>query len=117
MKLRKTIQDRRLRRKQRSLESWERKRAQGKTRFVVETALTASFTVVGGSHAIDHLFFDGTYSISLVTIAFFALFGLCVAPSTWSKMEAKYEDALREARAKALRESKNPLISQDISRA
>ena len=44
------------RREQRSLERWEQIRAEGKSRFVVRTALTSGLTVVGATHAYESFF-------------------------------------------------------------
>src|SRR6185369_3184121 len=60
----KRIQARRSRREQRWLERWARIRAEGKTRFVLEGALTYGLTIVGAGDAYDWIF-HGTHSLSL----------------------------------------------------
>ena len=84
------------RRELRSLERWKQIRAKGKRRFVVNTALTYGFTVVGATHFFENLFY-GPYSISLARLIYYLLMGIPIGLFGWSSMEAKYQKALREA--------------------
>lgn len=103
----KGIQGWRSRRQLRSLQRWERIRAEGKGRFVFRTALGYGLAVVGVTDVLNHLFDGGTEpSISLVKLIFFMLVGIFMGSDAWSSMEAKYQDALRKARVNALPESK-----------
>ena len=106
-------------REQRVLESWERERVKGKTRFVWRMALTYSLTFVGGIHALEHVFGIGTESsISLVKLISYFIFGIVIASCTWSSMEAKYEDALRKAHTQPLPNNKpQPQSGQGVSKA
>jgi hypothetical protein len=104
-------------RERRALERWEQLRAKGKTRFVIQSALTYGFVIVGATDAIEHLF-DGPQPISLFKVIFFALFGVGMGLSMWSDMESKYKDALRKARAKPLPDIQTlPQSGQGVSKA
>ena len=85
----------RFRRELRSLERWEQLRVEGKTRFVVRSALTYGLVFVGMTHAVEQ-FFDGPHPISLYKLIFLTLFGVGMGLSAWSDMESKYKRALRE---------------------
>jgi len=89
------------RRHQRSLEWWERERANGKTRFVIRSALTYGLTIVAVTDIVGHLFHN-TQPLALAKGVFFTFFGVLMGLSTWSDMESKYKKALNEARSKAL---------------
>ena len=117
----KTIQAWRSRRhqrsEQRSLEWWERQRADGKTRFVIRSALTYGLTIVGLTDIVGRLF-SSTEPFLLAKGVFFTLVGVLMGLSTWSDMEAKYKKALNEARAKALPDSQTPRQSgQGVAKA
>jgi|SRR5215213_607459 len=104
----KEIQAWRSRRQQRWLERWEQTRAEGKRRFIVRTAITNALTVVGATYVYEHLFYGGTLSaISLVELLAFVFIGLIGGPEGWSNRESRYQNALREARAKALPANRN----------
>lgn len=91
----------RSRRQLRSLRQWERIRADGKTWFVSRTALGFGLTITGGNHVLDHVF-DGTQApISLVSLLGYVLGGIVAGFVGWNGMEDKYQNALRESRAKA----------------
>jgi hypothetical protein len=83
------------RRHQRSLEWWERERANGKTRFVIRSALTYGLTIVAVSDIVGHLFHNAQ-PLAWGKGVFFTLFGVLMASSTWSDMESKYKKALNE---------------------
>ena len=104
--LRKTIQARSSRAEQRSLERWEQTRGEGKSWFVFRTALTAGLTVAGATHIFNYLSYGET-SYPVFKLISFVLFGAYVASDQWSTMEGKYQNAVHEARAKALSASKN----------
>jgi hypothetical protein len=92
----------RSRREQRSLERWERIRAEGKLRFVVQTSLTYGLSVVGVIDVFDRIF-DGTQNfVSLRHIIYYVLVGIAIGFIGWSDMEAKYRKALHKARLPAL---------------
>jgi hypothetical protein len=97
----KKIQAWRSRRKQRSLERWEQIRAKGKARFVVQSALTLSLTMVGATNVVDHLFGSDQYPISLSRIIWYLLIGIVTGSAGWDTMEGKYKNALIDARVKA----------------
>ena len=91
-------------RQRRALERWERIRTEGKERCVRRTALTYSLTLVGLYDVIDRVFYGKTQSFILITLKliFFVFAGYYIGSSVWSTREAEYQNALREARVKAL---------------
>lgn len=93
------VHDWRARRELRSLEKWERDRAQGKAWFVFRTALTYGLVVIGVTDVLDHLY-DGTteFSISLLRIIWYSIAGIVAGFFAWSNMEDKYQRALYDAR-------------------
>ena len=92
----------RSRRHQRSLERWERIRAEGKLRFVFQTSLTYGLTVVGLIDVWNHIFDSAQDFISLRQIIYYVLVGVAAGLIGWSDMEAKYRKALHKARVPAL---------------
>ena len=105
------------RRHQRSLEWWERERANGKTRFVIRSALTYGLTIVGLTDVFGHLF-SSTEPFLVAKGVFFTLFGIGMGLSEWSDMESKYKDALRKARTNPLPDSQSlPQPGQGVSKA
>ena len=91
----------RSRRKLRSLQRWEQIRTKGKARFVSQSALTFSLTIVGATDVIDNIFGDGQYSISLFYIISYLLVGIVGGVDGWNTMEGKYKNALIDARVSA----------------
>ena len=91
----------RSRRQLRSLQKWEQIRAEGKRWFVFRTAVTYGLTVVGMMDAYDYFFGGEHSSISLLLLIFYLLVGIFIASDAWSNREAKYQNALIEARVKA----------------
>jgi hypothetical protein len=105
------------RREQRSLEWWERERANGKTRFVIRSALTYGLTTAGVSDLIQRVVFGEANSL-LFNLISFMVAGIVMGSTTWSTMDAKYDDALRKGCAKALPDSQTPPQSdQGVSKA
>lgn len=97
------IQAWRSRQQLRSLERWERIRAEGKAKFVRRTALTYGLTVVGATHLVDQMFFGGhesTVAFTLFKLILFVPFSSIAASDAWSTREAKYQDALSKASVK-----------------
>ena len=91
----------RSRRRLLALQRWEEIRAQGQARFVVQTALTFSLAMIGMMDVLDHIG-GGSESSTLVSRAIFSPIGGIIAGfGGWSDMEAKYHNALNEARANA----------------
>ena len=82
-------------RERRALQRWEQIRTEGKTRFVIQSALNYGVVFVGLSHAIGSLFGDPEPD-SLVRIIVLGLFGYGMGLSGWSDMESKYKRALTE---------------------
>ena len=98
----------RSRRQQRWLERWEQTRTEGKAQFIVRTALTNALTVVGVTHVYHYVFYGPT-PIPVVHLIFYVLFGIGIGSDGWSTRERKYQNALREARAKALPANRDSL--------
>jgi len=92
----KIIQAWRSRRQQRSLHWWERIRAKGKNRFVLEAALSYGVLTVGVTDVFEYLSY-GAHYISLGHLIQHILTGMIVALFGWSSWEVKYDKALREA--------------------
>ena len=90
---------RKQRRERRALEWWERIRAKGKARCVIQTALTYSLTGVGLTSVVGHFF--GSQGISLETVIVYLFSGIVVGFDSWNTMEGKYKNALIDARVKA----------------
>jgi hypothetical protein len=86
------------RREQRSLESWERIRAEGKLRFVFNTSLTYGLSVVGVMDVLNRIFSSGQHAISLRNVIYYVLVGIALGFFGWSSMESKYQKALYKAR-------------------
>jgi|SRR6185503_6149675 len=97
----KRIQAWRSQRQVRSLERWAQIRAEGKSRFVVRTALTYGLAVVGVLDVLEYLQYGGQY-VSLFHLMYYLLTGIPLALIGWSSMESKYYKTLHEARVKAL---------------
>ena len=98
----KKIQAWRSRRQLRSLERWERMRAQGKARFVFGGALAYGLTMAGIIDVIDNVFDGGTQFSTLLYYAIvYPVMGIVMAHVIWWDMEAKYKNALIQARVKA----------------
>lgn len=91
----------RSRRKLRSLQQWEQIRTKGKARYVFQSAVTLSLTVVGVTDVVDHIFGDGQYSISLFYLISYLLVGIVGGVDGWNTMEGKYKNALIDARVAA----------------
>ncbi|HET6979061.1 MAG TPA: hypothetical protein VFI24_22195 [Pyrinomonadaceae bacterium] len=89
------------RRQQRSLEWWGKVRARGKSRFVIESAMAYSFTIVGLADVYNQIF-HGSHEVSVLTISYYLCTGLLLGMFGWSHQKKKYEKALTEARTKAL---------------
>jgi hypothetical protein len=87
---------------QRSLERWERIRAEGKRRFVFNTSLTYGLTMVGLTDVVDHFFKSAPHWISLFSLIYYLLAGIPLAFIGWSSMETKYHKALHAACEPAL---------------
>lgn len=105
------------RREQRSLEWWERIRAEGKKRFVWRTGLTYGLSVAGITDVVQRGFY-GEADPLLLKIVFWVVCGIVMGWHTWTAMEAKREDALRKARAKALPNNQSlPQSGQGVSKA
>ena len=98
-------------REQRWLEYWTRIRAEGKTRFVLEGALTYGLTIVGAGDVYDWIF-HGIHSLSLSGLIGRLLIGIPVALILWSSMESQYRKALNKAQIKASLMSQSPSGSQ-----
>lgn len=92
----------RSRSEQRSMERWERIRAGGQLRFVINTSLTFGLTIVGVSDVADWLSSSGPDAISLGNIIYYVLIGIPVSLVGWSTGESKYLQALHAARLPAL---------------
>lgn len=91
----------RARSKLRSLQRWEKTRAKGRGRFVVETALAYGFIMVGITDVYENLFYGHNY-VSLGHLLYYLLTGIPIAWFVWSGAENEYQRALKEAREKAL---------------
>jgi hypothetical protein len=100
----KAIQAWRSGRELRALQQWTQIRVKGKGRFVFRTALYYGIAMVGISDALDRIFTGGSEKFMLFKLAFFVLCGTWIAHDAWSTREHKYQEALHEARAKALSE-------------
>lgn len=88
----------RVRKRQRSLQWWERERANGKTRFVFRFGLTYGLTIVGLNDVYANLFNGGTQYFDFYSAAFWYLFfGIIIGSSAWENWESKYQNALHEA--------------------
>jgi uncharacterized membrane protein len=85
----------------RALEWWERKRVEGKTRFVWRTALVYGLSVAGVADIFQRVWFGESDSL-LFNAILYVICGIVSGYMTWSEMEAKREDALRKANAKPL---------------
>ena len=104
----KGIQAWRSRRRRRSLERWARERAEGKRRFIFRITLTYAVTVVGLTDVLNSLSYGGIEGrISSVELALFLICGTFIGSNAWSSREEKYQHALRQARLRALPNSKN----------
>ena len=97
----------RTRKQDRWLEYWTRIRAEGKTRFVLEGALTYGLTIVGAGDAYDWIF-HGAHSLSLSGLIGRLLFGIPVALIWWSSAESQYRKALNKAQVRASLTSQSP---------
>ena len=95
-------------RERRSLEQWERIRAEGKARFVRRSALTYGLTLVGVSDVCQHVFDGQPEPFILVKLFFYVLVGIFVASYAWSNREAQYQKALGEARAQSIPKDAKP---------
>jgi hypothetical protein len=84
-----------IRREQRSLERWHRLRAQGKPRFVIETAAAFGLTMVGLTDVVDYLSV-GSHSMSLSKLFIYLIGGFIAGLIGWSSMENKYKKALNK---------------------
>ena len=83
------------RKEQRSLEWWERQRANGKKRFVIRTALTYGLTMIGVVGVNNH-FFGGSQSDLCLAAVFWPIAGICMGFDAWAHWERKYQKALNE---------------------
>ena len=90
------------RREQRELARWERIRADGKLRFVLNASLSFGLTVVG----LMDVF--GERSISLPYVIYYVLVGIPAGFLGWSNMESKYQRALHKARVPKLSNGELP---------
>ena len=92
----------RSRRRLLALQRWEQIRTKGQARFVIQTALTWGLAVAGMLDVADHIF---GYGPDFATFAgraiYYPVAGIFVGFTSWSGMEAKYKNALIEARVKA----------------
>jgi len=93
------------------LETWAQRRADGKTRFVIEGALTYGLTIVGASDAFDWIFY-GAHSLSLSRLILRLLIGFPIALVWWSGAESQYWKALKKSQAKASLTSQLPPDNQ-----
>jgi len=85
-----------VRRERRSLERWHEVRAKGKPRFVLESAATWGFTLVGVMNVYDYVTV-GSHSASLSELGFYLVAGLVAGAISWFSMERKYQKALNES--------------------
>jgi len=96
-----TIKARRARRQLAQLESWERQRAKGKTRFVLHQALTFTvfMTVFRDLLALTS---DGGSQLSDLRyhLIFYSLIGISLGWFQWWNQESKYKDSLLNRRLK-----------------
>ena len=90
-----------------SLEGWEKIRARGQARYVIESSVSSGVIVMGIAHAIQNIFFEPK-EFSLVRLSLFILVGALVATGVWRTKEADYQKALQEAGMKALSDTKTP---------
>ena len=85
-------------REQRSLERWERERAQGKVRFVLRQAMIfpVMMTVIND---LSGYIFDGAVPVFRIrSILIYLLIGMVAAFMGWSSREGKYKRALLNRR-------------------
>ena len=105
------------RKERRALEWWERKRVEGKTRFVWRSALVYGLSTAGVIDILQRAWYGQADSL-LFNAIFFVVCGIIMGSMTWSEMEAKREDALRKAHAKTLPGSQTvPQSGQGVSKA
>ena len=83
----------------RSLERWEQIRAKGQARFIIQSALTFSLTMVGVTDVWEHVMGHTEHSITLWMFVCYLLAGLFGGFRGWNAMEGKYNKALVAARA------------------
>ena len=94
------IQALRSRRKQRSLQWWERERAKGKTRYILRTGVTVGVMVVAVADILKHLSGSSNSASNLLfTLFWYVGVGFISAFFAWNSWEAEYHKALKEARA------------------
>ena len=90
-----------------SLEGWEKIRARGQGRYVIESSVASGVVMMGMAHAIQNIFFEPT-AFSLVRLILYILLGALMATGVWRTREADYQKALSEAGMKALSDGKSP---------
>jgi hypothetical protein len=83
----------------RSLARWERIRAKGRGQFVLRSALTFSLIMIPARDFIDYLI-DGKMQPwgekFWLDAAVYCVTGVVAGYASWTSMEGKYKDALRE---------------------
>ena len=99
-----------------SLQKWEKIRAKGKTRFVVQTAFVWGLTVAGMTHAFNTIFLNDPNYLSLGRVIFTVLGGSVFGLMVWREGEKEYQKALREIRVKAVAANSSPSESQGLSK-
>lgn len=98
----KRCSDLQYRRKQSSLERWERIRAKGKARFVLHQALTWTVFMTALRDVSDQIFEGGGQVSNLrFHIVIYSLTGIFVGLFAWWSQEGKYKNALLNRRVQA----------------
>ena len=90
---------------------------EGKKRFIRRTGLTYGLLMAGITDIVQRGFY-GEADPLLLKVIFWVICGMVMAWDTWTSMEAKREDALRKAYAKALPDNQPlPQSGQGVSKA
>jgi hypothetical protein len=95
------VQDLRSQRDLRYLARWELIRAKGRDRFVLRTTLTFTLLMIPTSDFIDYLVDGSMHPWSerfWINAGVYFMTGVAMGYSSWTSMENKYRDALRERR-------------------
>lgn len=92
----------RSRSEQRSLKRWERIRADGQLRFVINTSLTFGLTITGVTDVADWFSSSGPDALSLGNLIYYVLMGIPLSLVGWSDREAQYQKTLHKARVSKL---------------
>jgi hypothetical protein len=85
-------------REQRSLERWERERAQGKLRFVLRNAMIFPVMMTVIQDFSGYLFDGAVPVLHIRSLVIYSLIGFVAAFFGWSSREGKYKRALLNRR-------------------